>query len=76
MAIKTISITEEAYGRLKALKREKESFTNAILRLTKKRSLLDLAGILAKREASELRKRIKEGRKISRKRLDKLRLKL
>ncbi|MCL9813565.1 antitoxin VapB family protein [Natranaeroarchaeum aerophilus] len=34
MATKSLTITEEAYERLKAHKREDESFTDTILRLT------------------------------------------
>ncbi len=34
MATKTLTVTEEAYERLKAHKREDESFTDTILRLT------------------------------------------
>ena len=34
MATKSLTITEEAYERLKAHKREEESFTDTILRLT------------------------------------------
>jgi predicted CopG family antitoxin len=36
MPIKTLSISEEAYNSLKALKRGNESFTEVILRLTEK----------------------------------------
>lgn len=34
MATKTLTITEEAYERLKAHKRQDESFTDTVLRLT------------------------------------------
>ena len=34
MATKSLTITDEAYERLKAHKREEESFTDTILRLT------------------------------------------
>ncbi len=40
MATKTISITEEAYGRLLSEKEKDESFTNIILKLTGKKDLL------------------------------------
>src|SRR3989442_477126 len=41
MATKTISITREAYDRLKARKGPEEGFSDAILRLTDRRPLLD-----------------------------------
>ncbi|MEK6941472.1 MAG: antitoxin VapB family protein, partial [archaeon] len=37
MSTKTISVTDEAYGRLYNKKKEKESFSEVILRLTGKR---------------------------------------
>jgi predicted CopG family antitoxin len=68
MSTKTISITEEAYERLKSKKSENESFTDVINKITGKRSLLELAGFLSEEEADRLEKHIKEGRKASRKR--------
>ncbi len=63
MGTKTISIKEEAYERLEKLKREGESFTDVINRLTRKRSLLDLADLVSKEEADSLEKAIEEGSK-------------
>jgi len=34
MATKTISLTEEAYQRLREMKRDEESFTDVVLRVT------------------------------------------
>lgn len=62
MATKTISITEEAYERLACKKSEKESFSDAIMKLTGKSSLLDIAGILTKEESKSLRKHVEERR--------------
>lgn len=46
MGTKTISITDEAYGLLARNKRTKESFSQEITRLMKKRgSILDLVGV-------------------------------
>lgn len=43
---KTVSVTEEAYDALTREKREGESFTDVIIRLTKRRARLsDFAGI-------------------------------
>ncbi len=63
MATKTITITVEAYDRLSSLKGEKDSFSEVIKRITKKSSLLELAGILSEKEAKEMRKNIKKMRK-------------
>ena len=72
MATKTISITTEAYERLRVRKKEKESFSDIINQLTGKRSLLELAGILTDKEGKELMEAIQEGRTRSRKRINKI----
>lgn len=66
MGTKTISLSDEAYSRLKAEKREGESFTQVVNRLTRKTSLLKIAGFLKKEEAEEMEKVIKEMREKSR----------
>lgn len=55
MATKAISLTEGAYARLQALKREGESFSDVVDRLTGKFALLDLVGILDEASARRLR---------------------
>ncbi len=72
MATKTISITEEAYERLATKKNENESFSDIILKLFPKHSLLELAGLLTNKEAEELKEVIKSRRVASRKRLQKI----
>lgn len=47
MASKTITVTEEAYERLKAHKREGESFTETLLRLTEETDPMDGFGAMA-----------------------------
>jgi predicted CopG family antitoxin len=66
MGTKTISISDEAYSKLKALKRGKESFTDAILRLTGRKSLSEITGFLSEKEAEEMRRVIGEMREKSR----------
>ena len=65
MGTKNISISEEAYERLAALKKPNESFTEVVNRLTMKRSILELAGILTEKEGDEIRRGIVELRKAS-----------
>ncbi len=55
MATKTINLTEGAYARLHSLKREGESFSDVVNRLTGKFALLDLVGILDEEAADRLR---------------------
>ncbi len=62
MAVKTITITEEAYRNLKARKTGEESFSDVILRLTKRRPLRDFVGILSAESADALRAAIDEDR--------------
>ncbi|MBS3157354.1 antitoxin VapB family protein [Candidatus Woesearchaeota archaeon] len=73
MATKTISITQEAYDRLKMRKENNESFSEVINRITNKVNILDFAGILSNEEANILEKNIKNSRLRSRMRLDKIR---
>lgn len=44
MASKNVTITEDAYDRLKALKRDGESFTDLVTRLTERADPMDFAG--------------------------------
>jgi len=70
LGTKNISISDEAYSRLAAQKKSKESFTDVINRLTEKRSVLELAGILTKSESKDILSNIRKLRKSSAKRLD------
>ncbi|MFB6246645.1 MAG: antitoxin VapB family protein [Candidatus Pacearchaeota archaeon] len=63
MATKNISLTEEAYRRLARLKKENESFSKAINRLTNKKSLSQFAGVLSDESAGNMKEEIKEHRK-------------
>jgi predicted CopG family antitoxin len=59
MASKTITITEEAYNALKSAKGERESFTDAILKVAKKDPLGQLVGILSQAQADDIRRNIR-----------------
>ena len=72
MATKTITITKDAYGLLSAHKNTKESFSDVITKHFKKSSLWDVAGILSHEEAEALRKHVRERRKASRARLNRI----
>ena len=64
MATKTITITEEAYRRLRQSKSGEESFSEIITRITGNAGqLLKFAGMLTEKDAEKLEARIKENRK-------------
>jgi len=68
-AQRTSPISEEAYERLAALKRPNESFTEVVNRLTRKRSILELAGALTEKEGKEISGEIAELRRASSRRI-------
>jgi predicted CopG family antitoxin len=70
LGTRNISISDEAYERLAALKMPKESFTDVINRLAGKKSILDLVGLLTPKEGAEIRPHIREARKTSHKRME------
>lgn len=65
MAIKSLTVTEEAYDALKKQKIGEESFSQIILRVTKtkKGHVGNFFGALKEKEGEELQKRVKENRK-------------
>jgi predicted CopG family antitoxin len=60
---KTIGISDDAYMRLDAVKREGESFSDVIRRLTGAHILRQFAGTMDKETGQAYRKAIKRGRK-------------
>ncbi len=63
MAVKTITITEEAYRKLARLKRESESFTEVINRVLGGPSALELAGLLDSATADKVEAKIRKMRR-------------
>ncbi|MBI2675685.1 MAG: antitoxin VapB family protein [Candidatus Aenigmarchaeota archaeon] len=64
MAVKTITITKDAYNVLRGMKMEKESFSDVINRIAlEKKSVKDFLGILKDIDAEALQKRAREIRK-------------
>ena len=59
---KSVRLSEEAYERLKALRREDETLSDVVLRLTGERSFLELAGILSDEQADALEDAIENRR--------------
>jgi predicted CopG family antitoxin len=59
---KSIRLSEDAYERLAAHKREDETFSDVVLRLAGERSLLEIAGILSDDEADAMREAVEERR--------------
>lgn len=76
MATKTLTITEDAYERLHAMKEENESFSEVIRRLTTKVKLSDFAGLLTNEEAMRVKERIAKAREESVKRMKAIRARL
>ena len=70
MATKTISLDDEAYERLKARKKEGESFSETVKRLAGERSWNEIVGILSEDEATDLEAAIEAGRTRSGERSD------
>jgi len=63
MAVKTITITEDAYRKLSRLKRENESFTEVINRVLGGPSALELAGLLDSTTADKVKAKIRRTRR-------------
>ena len=72
MPTRTISLDEEAYERLRAHKRESESFSDVAKRLAGERSWSEVAGILTDEEADALEDAVAAGRTRSAGRADRV----
>ncbi len=72
MGNRTISVSDEAYARLKAMKKPGESFSDVINRLTSRRRLSELAGVLSDEDGEILEAAIDALRSRSRARISRL----
>ncbi len=66
MAVKTITITEDAYNAISRIKEKNESFSELFLRIAKRKPLSSFFGVLSKEVADDLRKQIKMSRELRR----------
>lgn len=62
MPARTVNLSEEAYALLASVKKERESFSDTVLRLAGARSLFDVVGVLDDEQAKRVEERIKAGR--------------
>jgi predicted CopG family antitoxin len=62
MATRTISLAEDAYEALLAMKRPGESFTEIVRRLTRRRSLADLCDVMDRKAAQAVAEAIEANR--------------
>ena len=69
MGSKTISVSEDAYARLKSRKKPGESFSDTINRLTERRRLSEIAGILDEEDIKVIKEAIASIRSRSRDRI-------
>ena len=72
MGSKTISVSDEAYARLKSLKKPGESFSDTINRLTARKRLSEIAGILDEDDIEVIKKAIATIRSRSRERISEM----
>ena len=72
MGTKTIRLDDEAYERIAERKREGESFSDVVKRITGERSLLELAGVLTDEETETMRETIDARRERSRERSEEI----
>jgi predicted CopG family antitoxin len=66
---RNISISDEAYRKLRDIKMKNEYLTDVINRLTNRTSILELKGLLSSSETGSVLNSVGESRKLSRKRL-------
>jgi predicted CopG family antitoxin len=63
MGFRTVSLADDAYESLSAIRRPGESFSDVVRRLAPRRSLLELFGLLTKAEGDALAEAIEANRR-------------
>ncbi len=63
MATKTITVTVKAYNTLKSMKKERESFSETILRVSGRKPLREFFGCISKETGNKMENAIREMRK-------------
>lgn len=63
MVVKTITVTENAYEAIKSLKLPRESFSETILRIAKRKPLSEFFGVISTRTGERMEHAIVESRK-------------
>lgn len=72
MSTKSVSLSEEVCARLETERREGESISDVITRLTEKKSLMNIVGFLKEGEAEEMEKVIRAMREKSKSRTQRI----
>lgn len=68
MSTKTVSLSEDAYERLKSLKEDKESFSDVVRKITETSNVSKFHGVLSEDTADEIEESIRENREGNRER--------
>jgi predicted CopG family antitoxin len=66
MSTKTVSLSEDAYKRLKSLKEDNESFSDVVRKVTKSSRISKFHGVLSEEKANEIEEKIHEHRERNR----------
>ena len=62
MSTKTVSLSEDAYNKLKSLKEDNESFSDVVRKVTKTSNISKFHGVLSEDTADKIEKNIRKNR--------------